>query len=320
MSDQPVVVFVDDDPKLLDGIRRSQHRWGGTWTAEYFSGAQGAINYLTNHQAAVVVTDLAMPGLDGIELIQRINRTHPEIACMMLSGTADMSDAVSLINAANIFRFFSKPTESSLLFGAIDEAIEQWRQSQSNPDEALDIGLAALDRVAIGMVVVNQDGCLQHGNQSAMAEIHQKSALFLDREGHVKAYVGDQTPNLQAAFEKVLSSDTDDTISLVLHRAKGERPLVASISRLSPTLALMMLLNPDQYRAPEIDTLRVAYDLTPSEAKLAQILARGASLEQSAEQVGLTIESARTYLKRIFRKTETARQPELVRLLALTSR
>jgi DNA-binding CsgD family transcriptional regulator len=63
------------------------------------------------------------------------------------------------------------------------------------------------------------------------------------------------------------------------------------------------------------DELRRLYDLTPSEAALASILVQGSSLKEAAAELGITDNTARTHLKRIFDKTGTHRQGELVGLL-----
>lgn len=57
------------------------------------------------------------------------------------------------------------------------------------------------------------------------------------------------------------------------------------------------------------------FDLTPAEARLAVELASGHSVQEAAMEIGIAVKSARTYLERIFRKTETSRQSELVALL-----
>jgi DNA-binding CsgD family transcriptional regulator len=68
--------------------------------------------------------------------------------------------------------------------------------------------------------------------------------------------------------------------------------------------------------APRPDVLAHAFGLTPAEAKLAAIIARGESPEQAAEQLGIARETARNQLKSVFAKTDTHRQTELVALLS----
>ncbi|WP_254018867.1 helix-turn-helix transcriptional regulator [Mesorhizobium escarrei] len=66
---------------------------------------------------------------------------------------------------------------------------------------------------------------------------------------------------------------------------------------------------------PSPNVLSGLFDLTPAEARLAVELASGRSVQEAAMEIGIAVKSARTYLERIFRKTETSRQSELVALL-----
>ncbi|MCF6109128.1 helix-turn-helix transcriptional regulator [Mesorhizobium muleiense] len=66
---------------------------------------------------------------------------------------------------------------------------------------------------------------------------------------------------------------------------------------------------------PSPNVLSGLFDLTPAEARLAVELASGHSVQEAAMEIGIAVKSARTYLERIFRKTETSRQSELVALL-----
>lgn len=99
-------------------------------------------------------------------------------------------------------------------------------------------------------------------------------------------------------------------------RAGGMNALVL------PRRLALLILRPSAVRptpADVQDTLRKTYGLTPAEARLAAALDGRASLNEVAERYGITSATARTQLKAIFRKTNTARQAELVRLILQTS-
>jgi DNA-binding CsgD family transcriptional regulator len=64
-----------------------------------------------------------------------------------------------------------------------------------------------------------------------------------------------------------------------------------------------------------VETVSRLFDLTDAEARLAVALGEGHRLEDAADRMGITVSSARTYLKRVFSKTDVTRQAELVRLL-----
>ncbi len=80
--------------------------------------------------------------------------------------------------------------------------------------------------------------------------------------------------------------------------------------------ALVFLSDPDARPAPKASLARSLYGLTPTESRLADLLAQGCELTAAAERLSMASTTARFHLKAIFRKTGTGRQAELVRLMA----
>jgi DNA-binding CsgD family transcriptional regulator len=78
---------------------------------------------------------------------------------------------------------------------------------------------------------------------------------------------------------------------------------------------LLLVLDPDARRGVPVDLLRRVYGLTAAEARVAQRLAQGRSIESIAADLGVCVHTARNHLKQIFDKTGTHRQAELVALL-----
>ena len=83
--------------------------------------------------------------------------------------------------------------------------------------------------------------------------------------------------------------------------------------------AVLYVVDPDQDLKTLIEPICGFYRLSPKETRLACALARGRSLAEAAEELHLREQTARTYLKQIFLKTDTNRQVELVRLLLLSA-
>jgi HD-like signal output (HDOD) protein len=80
------LVFVDDEPLVLEGLRRSLHTMRGQWTMEFANGGAEALRMMEQHPFDVVVTDMRMPGMDGAELLQEVKARFPQTIRIVLSG------------------------------------------------------------------------------------------------------------------------------------------------------------------------------------------------------------------------------------------
>lgn len=110
----------------------------------------------------------------------------------------------------------------------------------------------------------------------------------------------------------------------IVIRRDGRLPIVIRVlpvdgAARSPFLgarAILILSGVDEGEAEQLAMLRQAFGLTLSEARIALRLANGKSLEEAAQEMGIALETARSHLKSVFRKTATHRQGELVALVA----
>ncbi len=119
------ILLVDDDSNILDGYRRSLSREFLMETAE---GAEPALALAEkNGPYAVVVSDMRMPGMDGIQLLSRIKALSPDTIRVMLTGNADMDTAISAINEGSIFRFLNKPCSKEAMAKTLTAALVQYR-------------------------------------------------------------------------------------------------------------------------------------------------------------------------------------------------
>jgi DNA-binding NtrC family response regulator len=76
---------------------------------------------------AVVVSDLRMPVMDGVEFLTRVRAISPDSVRVMLTGQADMDAAIAAVNQGNIFQFLTKPCPAATLTRALNSALEQHR-------------------------------------------------------------------------------------------------------------------------------------------------------------------------------------------------
>ncbi|OIO69946.1 MAG: hypothetical protein AUJ57_08690 [Zetaproteobacteria bacterium CG1_02_53_45] len=119
------VLCVDDEQNVLDGYKRNLRK---RYDLHAAVGPEEGLKALrTEGPFAVVISDYAMPGMNGVDFLAQARKIAPETIRMMLTGFANMDNTLAAINEGNIFRFLTKPCEPDALARALDEGLEQYR-------------------------------------------------------------------------------------------------------------------------------------------------------------------------------------------------
>ncbi|MEM9365608.1 MAG: response regulator [Planctomycetota bacterium] len=114
----PHVLFVDDEPHVLSGLRRMLRPQRSKWRMNFASTGKEALDVVESDPVDVIVSDMRMPGMDGSELLQRIADEHPSTVRLVLSGQSDHERVMRVIGPAH--QFLSKPCESDVLINTIE--------------------------------------------------------------------------------------------------------------------------------------------------------------------------------------------------------
>jgi response regulator RpfG family c-di-GMP phosphodiesterase len=123
--DQPRILIVDDEALVLEGLRRQLRAHFEVTAATQPRRALELV--ASNGQFDVVVSDLRMPGMDGIALLSAIRNLSPDTVRVLLTGYADLEASIAAVNEGNIFRFLNKPCPTEVLVGALEAAVNQHR-------------------------------------------------------------------------------------------------------------------------------------------------------------------------------------------------
>lgn len=119
------ILFVDDEPNVLASIQRQFRKRFDLVTAE---GGEEALRVLKEQGPfAVIVSDMRMPGMNGVELLARTKDLYPEMVRLMLTGNADQETAMEAVNAGQIFRFLTKPCPQATFITSLALALRQYR-------------------------------------------------------------------------------------------------------------------------------------------------------------------------------------------------
>jgi HD-like signal output (HDOD) protein/CheY-like chemotaxis protein len=115
------ILFVDDDPNLLAGIRRALRSKRDEWQMGFATDAAQAIDDCANRPPDVVVTDLKMRGMGGEGLLEHLSTHHPDAVRLVLSGAADPHATLRTVTLAH--QFMAKPCEASELVERLDRLV-----------------------------------------------------------------------------------------------------------------------------------------------------------------------------------------------------
>ncbi len=118
------VLFVDDDVRVVNAMERSLQK---AYRIGIAGSGDEALKAITRGAYAVVVSDLRMPGMNGIELLKRVKQSCPDTIRILLTGHADLDAAIAAVNEGSIFRFLAKPCPQEVLTRTLDAAFEQYR-------------------------------------------------------------------------------------------------------------------------------------------------------------------------------------------------
>lgn len=119
------VLCVDDEPRVLDALALHLRRRYTPLTAT--SGAEGLERLRSEGPIDVIVSDLRMPGMDGVSFLARACEISPDSVRILLTGSTDITAAMAAVNRGQLFRFLLKPCPASEVVTAIDAAVSQHR-------------------------------------------------------------------------------------------------------------------------------------------------------------------------------------------------
>lgn len=111
------VLFVDEEPRVLDALERVLFEVAGDWETCFVTSADAALLELSKHPYDVLVSDLRLRGTSGVALLKRASELHPRVVRIVLSSQADDETPLQLVHVAH--RFLAKPCAAETLHQVI---------------------------------------------------------------------------------------------------------------------------------------------------------------------------------------------------------
>jgi DNA-binding NtrC family response regulator len=132
-GDPITILFVDDEPAILRVIARVLH--DAPFVVVTAERAASALEIIEQRPIDVLVSDIDMPQMSGLELLRIVRGTHPQILRMVLTGSATIERVLHAINEGEVLRFFCKPFDVEVFRTELElmaERIERLRRDAAD--------------------------------------------------------------------------------------------------------------------------------------------------------------------------------------------
>ena len=187
----------------------------------------------------------------------------------------------------------------------------------------VELSARAIDMLVFAVLIVNNKGVIQYLNAGAECLLdNPASGLTVDKAGCLTATDPANRNKLTALITHAVNDNASGGGAMFLDSSEAGQvlvtplPIASTLNRnCQSSLALVLVINAKQNMAV-LQLLGKMYYLSPAELRLTSALLQGKSLNEYAQETGVTLNTVRSHLKAVFKKTNTSRQSELVVLLS----
>lgn len=157
------VLFVDDEPNILSSLKRGLHK--EDYNKIFVGSGKEAIETIKRNKIEVLVTDMRMPEMTGLELMKIVEESNPDIVKIVLSGYTQLPQILATVNQVNIYKFITKPWDLEADFKRIiREAIEFYNMKSDN--ERLKVSLEKKNALYQKLLKINDEKLTSTKNDS----------------------------------------------------------------------------------------------------------------------------------------------------------
>ncbi|MEU4237438.1 response regulator [Actinoplanes sp. NPDC026619] len=279
-SGRPTVLLVDDENEILEALALQLRRDHKVLTAA--SGDDALRVLAETGPVAAVISDLRMPGMDGVELLRRIQLEYPDTTRVLHTAQSDLSVAISAINDGGVYRYLAKPVKTDDLRATVHDAVELHGRSTTER-HLLDTTLKSSIQAVFGCLELASPAAFARAGRirtrvAGLCQTMQLEALWEIEVAAMASQLGAVTipPSVLAKLDKGLPC-TEEEQHMVDAMPGVAVQLLKGIPMMEDVLDIVRGLDPKRVKNPAkpqsplieaaIDVIRTAMDFETLESR-----------------------------------------------------
>ncbi len=215
------ILVVDDELNVLQGYMRALHKRFDLDTATSGEDALGMLR--SSGPYAVVISDMRMPGMNGLDLLAKVRDLNPDTIRIMLTGNADLQTAVEAVNRGQVFRFLTKPCSSEEVAEVLWEALDKYRKEVER-EQLFEQAATNLRNLSDQLSYQARHDILTGLANRQAFELRLKTALesaHLEERTHVVCYI--DLENLHVINTSCSTTAGDELLRQMAHLISSQR-------------------------------------------------------------------------------------------------
>ena len=124
------ILCVDDEPSILSSLKRLFRPRG--YQVHIAEGGKAALEMLEQVEVDLVISDMRMPEMDGVQFLEQVRQRWPDTVRLLLTGYADIASTIDAVNRGEIYRYLSKPWDDADILLIVHDALEQRALEREN--------------------------------------------------------------------------------------------------------------------------------------------------------------------------------------------
>lgn len=266
---------------------------------------------------------------DGRFVVEDCHSTHSLYLDEKRTRRGTLTDGCSIQLGSVTLRFtVLRPVEPGSGERTADSVELPWKKGTGETAREADLqahalAMETLDRLRLGVVLVGKDGSVSFVSRAARSILDEDDGLSLGPFG-LRSTDDLAAGRLRKLLPGPAGSASEPGGLVMVERSASRRPLSVLVTPLEPSppglpgpraARAVFISDPEKVAGTSEEILKRLYGLTPAETGLVRELLQGRCVDEAAATLGVSVHTARSHLKRVFSKTSTRRQSELVLLL-----